>query len=75
MESFEKIKEKINENFIEGKYEKWTAESFKELMDVIKEIELRANADEKEILKVSRIEIGKIIIPANRFNNYQKYRK
>ena len=51
MESFEKIKEKINENFIEGKYEEWTAESFKELMEVIKENDLRANADEKEILK------------------------
>ena len=69
LESFEKIKDKIREIFKEKEYEEWNAESFKELIDLIKEIELKANADEKEILKRSRIEIGKIIIPANRFNN------
>ena len=68
---FEKIKDKINERFIEGKYEEWSANSFKELIDLIKEIELKTKEDEKErdLLKKSRIEIGKIIIPANRFNN------
>ena len=69
LKSFEKIKDKINENFIEGKYEEWTAKSFKDLIDLIKEIESKANAEEKDLLKKSRIEIGKIIIPANRFNN------
>ena len=69
LESFGILKDKINERFNEGKYEEWTGESFKKLIDQIKKIETRANADEIEILKSSRIEIGKIIIPANRFNN------
>ena len=69
LKSFEKLKDKINESFIEGKYEEWSANSFKEIIDLIKKIELKANSDERDLLKKSRIEIGKIIIPANRFNN------
>lgn len=69
MESFEKIQDKINESFEEVKYEEWTAEAFKELLDIIKKIELEGNDDEKKILKSARIKIRKIIIHENRFNN------
>ena len=69
VENFEKIKDKINENYKKEEFEEWTAESFKELIDLIKELELKANDKEREILKQSIIEIGKIIIPPNRFNN------
>ena len=69
LESFEIIKDKIKERFEKGKYEEWTAESFKELIDLIKDLEFKANSEEKKLLKSSRIEIEKIIIPANRFNN------
>jgi midasin (ATPase involved in ribosome maturation) len=69
LEIFEKLKYKINDKFPKGKYEEWSAKSFKELMELIKDIEQRGTADEKVVLKHARIEIGKIIIPANRFNN------
>lgn len=69
LEIFEKLKYKINDKFPKGKYEEWSAESFKELMELIKAIEQSGTADEKEVLKHARIEIGKIIIPANRFTN------
>jgi MoxR-like ATPase len=69
LESFEQIKDKMNEKFPQDKYEEWSAESFKELIELIKNVEQRGTADDKEILRKARIEIGKIIIPANRFNN------
>ena len=42
---------------------------FKELIELIKDVEQRGTAEDKKILKKVRVEIGKIIIPANRFNN------
>ena len=69
LEIFETIKDKINDKFPKNKYEEWSAESFKELVELIKDVEQKGTADEKEQLRQARIEIGKIIIPANRFNN------
>jgi len=69
LEIFEQIKDKINDKFPKDKYEEWSAESFKELIELIKDVEQRGTAEDKEILRKARIEIGKIIIPANRFNN------
>ena len=69
LKSFEKIKDMINQDFKDGNYEEWSADSFRKLINIIKDIESKGTNQEKEILKSARINIGKIIIPANRFNN------
>ena len=70
MEIFEQIKDKINEKFPKDKNEEWSTESFKELIELIKYVEQRETEEDKKILKKTRVEIGKIKIPENRFNNY-----
>jgi hypothetical protein len=69
LKSFEKINEMIKQDFRDGNYEEWSADSFRKLINIIKDIESKGTNQEKEILKSARINIGKIIIPANRFNN------
>ena len=69
LKNFEKIKVMINEDFKDGNYEEWSADSFRKLINIIKDIESKGTNQEKEILKSARVNIGKIILPANRFNN------
>jgi len=69
LKNFDKINDKIIKDFKDKNYEEWSADSFRNLINIIKDIESKGNEEEKEILKSARINIGKIIIPANRFNN------
>ena len=69
LEIFGQIKDKINDKFQKDKYEEWSPESFKELNELIKEVEQRGTTEDKEILRKSRTETGKITTPLNRFNN------
>ena len=69
LKRFEIIEDIINDSFREEKYEEWNAELFKKLFDIITKVELKANAKEKQILKLAKREIGKIIFPLSRFTN------
>ena len=46
---FEQIKDKVNDKFPKDKYEEWSAESFKKLIELIKDVEQRGTADDKLI--------------------------
>ena len=71
LKAYKKIAIKINEKFEKENYNNWSAKSFKELLEVIKNEEENNDeitADEKDKLKLSRKLIEKIINPASRFN-------
>ena len=69
LKRFEIIKDIINDSFRKEKYEEWNAEQFKKLFDIITKVELKANVEEKQILKLAKREIRRIIFPLFRFNN------
>jgi hypothetical protein len=72
IEIFKALKDKINDK-LKDKYEEWSSDYFKEIIELIIDIKQKVNDNDKEILKIARIEIGKIIIPTIRFNNDYYY--